>query len=184
MYFSSGQLIFSPSDLITFMESEYASSMERLKLKDPSLIDLMDEEDLVLTNLQKKGYAHETKFTEQLKILGKDVLEIGEKKPLQAANATLHAMKAGKEVITQGYLTMDKFGGFVDYLVRVPGASAFGDYHYEVWDTKLSKKLKPYFAVQLCCYVEMLETIPRDERHKWYIGLPTHIKSISIVLNI
>ena len=159
MYFSSGQLIFSPSDLITFMESEYASSMERLKLKDPSLIDLMDEEDLVLTNLQKKGYAHETKFTEQLKILGKDVLEIGEKKPLQAANATLHAMKAGKEVITQGYLTMDKFGGFVDYLVRVPGASAFGDYHYEVWDTKLSKKLKPYFAVQLCCYVEMLETI-------------------------
>ena len=54
MYFSSGQLIFSPSDLITFMESEYASSMEILKLKDPSLIDLMDEEDLVLTNLQKK----------------------------------------------------------------------------------------------------------------------------------
>ena len=76
MYFSSGQLIFSPSDLITFMESEYASSMERLKLKDPSLIDLIDEEDLVLTNLQKKGYAHETKFTEQLKSLGKDVLEI------------------------------------------------------------------------------------------------------------
>ena len=68
-------------------------------------------------------------------------------------------MKSGQEVITQGYLSLGQFGGFTDYLVRVPGASNFGDYHYEVWDTKLSKKLKPYFAIQLCCYIEMLEAI-------------------------
>ena len=159
MYLSSGKLIFSPSDLITFMESEYASAMERLKLEDESIAELMDAEDVVLASLQKKGYAHEDAFTERLKTLGKDVLETKRATPQQTLQATLAAMEAGQEVITQGYLSLEQFGGFTDYLVRVPGASNFGDYHYEVWDTKLSKKLKPYFAIQLCCYIEMLEAI-------------------------
>ena len=159
MYLSSGQLVFSPSDLITFMESEYASAMERLKLEDSSVVDLMDVEDVVLASLQKKGYEHEDAFTERLKTLGKDVLETKRATPEQTFEATLSAMKAGQEIITQGYLSLGQFGGFTDYLVRMPGASNFGDYHYEVWDTKLSKKLKPYFAIQLCCYIEMLEAI-------------------------
>lgn len=159
MYLSSGQLVFSPSDLITFMESEYASAMERLKLGDESIAELMDAEDVVLASLQQKGYAHEDAFTERLKTLGKDVLETKRATPQQTFDATLEAMKAGQEVITQGYLSLGQFGGFTDYLVRVPGASNFGNYHYEVWDTKLSKKLKPYFAIQLCCYIEMLEAI-------------------------
>ncbi len=159
MYLSSGQLIFSPSDLITFMESEYASAMERLKLEDTAIAELMDSEDVVLASLQQKGYDHEDAFTQQLKNEGKDVLETKRASPEQTFDATLEAMKAGQEVITQGYLSLGQFGGFTDYLVKVDGASNFGDYHYEVWDTKLSKKLKPYFAIQLCCYIEMLEAI-------------------------
>ncbi len=159
MYYIKGKLTFSPSDLITFMESEYASAMERLKLEDASIAELMDAQDVVLANLQNKGYAHEGAFTERLKVLGKDVLETKRATPQQTFDATLEAMKAGQEVITQGYLSLDQFGGFTDYLVRVPGASNFGAYHYEVWDTKLSKNLKPYFAVQLCSYIEMLEAI-------------------------
>ena len=159
MYEKNSKLVFSPSDLITFMESEYASVMERLKLEDSSIAELMDAEDVVLASLQQKGYAHEDAFTERLKTLGKDVLETKRATPQQTFDATLEAMKAGQEVITQGYLSLGQFGGFTDYLVRVPGASNFGDYHYEVWDTKLSKKLKPYFAIQLCSYIEMLEAI-------------------------
>ena len=159
MYKSENKFVFSPSDLITFMESEYASAMERLKIEDDSLVELMDAQDVVLASLQKKGYAHEDAFSERLKTLGKDVLETKRAKPQQMFEATLQAMRAGQEVITQGYLSLGQFGGLTDYLVRVPGASNFGDYHYEVWDTKLSKKLKPYFAVQLCCYIEMLEAI-------------------------
>ena len=141
------------------MESEYASVMERLKLEDASIAELMDAKDVVLASLQEKGYAHEDAFTERLKTLGKDVLETKRATPQQTFEATLSAMKTGQEVITQGYLSLGQFGGFTDYLVRVPGASKLGDYHYEVWDTKLSKKLKPYFAVQLCCYIEMLEAL-------------------------
>ncbi|MDX8389380.1 MAG: TM0106 family RecB-like putative nuclease, partial [Mariprofundaceae bacterium] len=31
--------------------------------------------------------------------------------------------------------------------------------HYEIWDTKLSKKMKPTYVIQLCCYAEMLQTV-------------------------
>src|SRR5205807_1393066 len=67
--------------------------------------------------------------------------------------------KAGREVIYQGYLRKDSFAGFSDFLVRAPGHSNSGDFQYEVWDSKLAKKPKPYFLIQLCCYAEMIETI-------------------------
>jgi uncharacterized protein len=44
-------------------------------------------------------------------------------------------------------------------LIRIPGHSEFGDWQYEVWDTKLARGMKPYFAIQLCCYSEMLEAL-------------------------
>ena len=51
------------------------------------------------------------------------------------------------------------FEGFPDFLERVEGKSYPGDYHYEIWDTKLSKEVKPYFLVQLCCYAELLRSV-------------------------
>ena len=119
MYLSGGKLVFSPSDLITFMESEYASAMERLKLEDSSIAAMMDAEDIVLKSLQQKGYEHEDAFTERLKTLGNDVLETKRATPQQTFEATLAAMKAGREIITQGYLSLEPFGGFTDYLVTV-----------------------------------------------------------------
>ena len=65
---------------------------------------------------------------------------------------TREALNSGADVIAQAYLEFENFGGFADFLIKVPGKSNLGDYHYEVWDTKLSKKMKPYFAIQLCCY--------------------------------
>ena len=141
------------------MESPYASAMDRCKLNDPAIAKLMDKEDVVLTSLQQKGYDHEDKFTQSLKDAGHEVLETKRATPMQMEKATLAAMQAGEKIITQGYLCLGEFAGLTDYLVKVDGASNFGDYHYEIWDTKLSKKLKPYFAIQLCCYIEMLENI-------------------------
>jgi predicted RecB family nuclease len=62
-------------------------------------------------------------------------------------------------VIFQAALEKLPFRGYADFLVKVPGKSLLGNYHYEVWDTKLSKKIKPYFVIQLCCYADMLEDI-------------------------
>lgn len=159
MRFLDDQLVFSPSDLITFMESPYASWMERKKLEDPSISELMDGTNALLTTLQEMGYAHDDAYTESLRNEGADVLEIERANPDRMAGLTLEAMQAGRDIIVQGYLSHGRFAGMADYLKKVPGRSDFGDYHYEIWDTKLSRKLKPYFAIQLCCYAEMLEAL-------------------------
>jgi len=159
MRLENDRLHFSPSDLINFMEAPFASAMDRQTLIDPELEKLIDPEDPLLASLAQKGLAHEDNFTETLKAEGHQVLETKRATVKQMANATIRAMQEGREIITQGYLVHERFAGFADFLVKVPGASGLGDYHYEVWDTKLSKKLKPYFAIQLCCYADMLEQI-------------------------
>jgi uncharacterized protein len=152
-------ILFSPSDLITFMESPFASAMNRKRLHDPLLVEQMDKEDPLLVHLRKKGFAHEDAFVRELAASGADICAIEEDRPHLMREQTVLAMKAGRGIITQAYLTMDRFAGKADFLVKVPGASALGEFHYEVWDTKLSRKLKPYFAIQLCCYAEMLEGV-------------------------
>jgi predicted RecB family nuclease len=157
---SDGEIWFSPSDLITYMDSPFASYMERLRIEDPNIRGLMDEEDTLLQSLQSKGYEHEDAFLGSLKSGGKTIVEVDKDCSTSAsADQTIKAMKDGAEIIAQAYLSHERFAGYADFLFKVPGDSKLGAYHYEVWDTKLSKKLKPYFAVQLCCYSEMLEAL-------------------------
>lgn len=147
-------LLFSPSDLISFMISEYVSWMDRLYLEHPDRLqpDEESEEDRLV---QLKGQEHETEFLHFLRESGRDVLDLtGEN---DRSRATTAAMAAGREIIYQGELRRDQFAGFPDFLVRVDGESSLGPWHYEVWDTKLARNPKPYFLVQLCCYAEMLE---------------------------
>ena len=68
-------------------------------------------------------------------------------------------MKQGVDVIAQARLEISDFMGYADFLIKVEGTSNLGDFHYEVWDTKLSKHLKPSYIIQLCCYAEMLEVM-------------------------
>ena len=81
--------------------------------------------------------------------------------------ATLAAMQLGADVVYQAALSLLPFTGYADFLVKVEGKSRFGDFYYQVWDTKLAKTLKPYVVVQLCCYAEMLEALQGRR--------PTHI---------
>ena len=157
MRFKNNSIFFSPSDLITFMDSTFASHMERNLFEDNSYSELMDPQDSLLKNLQEKGFEHEDAILRSFISEGKNVSVIENTKSSSKLSQTRFAMKSGADIITQAYLEMDNFGGIADFLVKVPGKSYLGEYHYEVWDTKLSKKMKPYFAIQLCCYAEMLE---------------------------
>ena len=158
MQYKNNSIIFSPSDLITFMDSDFASFMERYRLEDSSQTSLMDQKDALLQNLQKKGFEHEDVFLASLVKEGKNVSVIENAQTKIMLLQTRKAMEEGVDIIAQAYLQLDNFGGVADFLVKVPGKSLLGDYHYEIWDTKLSKKMKPYFAIQLCCYAEMLES--------------------------
>ncbi len=158
MYLKKNSIFFSPSDLLIFMESTFASHMERALLHDVNHASLMDSEDPLLKNLQKKGFEHEDAFLEDLMFKGKNVLVVDNTEKNNRLIQTRKAMRDGTDVIVQAYLELNDFGGIADFLFKVPGKSLLGDYHYEIWDTKLSKKMKPHFAVQLCCYAEMLES--------------------------
>jgi predicted RecB family nuclease len=153
-----GKLKFSPSDLITFMDSKFDSWMDRWKVEFPAELKA-DEADESHVLLQKLGNRHEDNFLQKLKADGVDVAEIAVASAEVSELETIKAMRDGRQVIYQGVLSCGSFSGRTDFLCKVDGASDLGEFHYEVWDTKLAKKAKPYFVIQLCCYAEMLQTI-------------------------
>jgi predicted RecB family nuclease len=159
MYKSDRGLIYSPSDLNAFLENECVTWLDRFNLEYPGELqaDEVDEQDELI---RRAGDEHENAFLAGIVDNGSDVLTIDRQDPA-AFEKTLQAMREGREVIYQARLGYAEFAGWADFLYRVDGPSALGPWHYEVWDTKLARHMKPYFAVQLCCYSEMLDAIQR-----------------------
>ena len=150
-----GTTIYSPSDLVVFLESPYASWMHRRKLEgDDSLVP--DEDAPLLQVLARRGNAHEEQYLERLQAEGRDVCVVeGD----DQFGKTQEALRKGSEIIFQAGLKEGQFAGSADFLKRIKG----GDHaRYAVWDTKLSRHTKPYFMIQLCCYADMLGGMTGD----------------------
>jgi uncharacterized protein len=147
---TNNEYIYSPSDLIRYMESPFASWMERFDLEKPGTLE-RDQEDAEGKLVAEAGDEHENAYLFSLREKNFDVCEILRNK--EAKELTLKAIKDQRQIIFQPYLEMNGFGGYADFL------KLNEDGMYEVWDTKLARSVKPYFLVQLCCYSEMLSTI-------------------------
>lgn len=169
MYLESNQMVFSPSDLTQFMDSPFASWIEHLAITNADLLPAPDKNDELLSVLHDMGNQHESEILTAFEVSGLTVANLH--KRTDSYRATLDAMKKGVDIIYQAHLELLPFRGYADFLVKVEGKSIFGDYCYEVWDTKLAKSVKPYFLVQLCCYAEMLEAMQHN-----------HAEHITIVL--
>jgi uncharacterized protein len=112
----------------------------------------------------RKGDQHEREYLAQLRSGGCEIVEIEADRGLegtrQAATRTIEAMRAGAEVIYQGVLFDGvRWRGHSDFLRRVESPSALGAFSYEVADTKLARRVKPYFLLQLCFYSELVQAI-------------------------
>ena len=173
MYIDNDNLISSPTDLTLFLKSPFASWMTRFYIEHPDIAPPPEDESDMTLILSDLGMQHENRLLENflnqgLKVavitpqgLGLDsntTLSFNEKKM-----ATMDAMESGADVIYQAALSWDSFRGYADFLVKVPCTpphrSKFGNYTYDIWDTKLSTRTKPAHLVQLCCYAEMLFNI-------------------------
>ena len=122
MRYEKGELVYSPSDLMVFMESPFASWCERLKILDPEFKKLMDPEDDVLKLLSQKGIEHENKFLQELKTdQNLNITEIQSDDNEQKRLETLAAMQNGSGIIYQGFLHNDNFNGFPDFLFKEKG---------------------------------------------------------------
>jgi len=155
-------LQFSPSDLITFLEGEFAAWMERAYAErgrqDSGLRP--DDADPEMELVRGKGMEHEASVLTKLEALHGQAVRIeGER----AAIDTMAAIQSGKKLIYQGRLDDGAWHGFPDFLLRIETPSRLGPWSYRPLDSKLARSAKPYFLIQLCAYAQYLEAI-QDRR--------------------
>jgi predicted RecB family nuclease len=147
------QIIYSPSDLVRFVQSPYIAWMERARLEQPELYQ-PDPEDPMLALLARKGDEHESACLESFRQRGITPTVIGRD---NAFVETRRALESRAPLIFQAALCDEIFHGYADFLALrdpgIPGAPA----NYVVLDAKLARHVRPYFVVQLCCYADMLE---------------------------
>lgn len=111
-----GSFTYSPSDLIVFMESPFASWMDRYHAERPGEA-ARDAKDASADLLKERGLQHEIAYLNALKSEGLDVVEVV--RNADAERATLAVMQKGHAVVYQGYLKYGQFAGWSDFLRRV-----------------------------------------------------------------
>ena len=171
-----GQLIFSATDLINHLECPHLTHL--------NIEVALGREDLEpsrsdTTNLvARKGDEHERAHLDRLAGEGREIVRIESEPGLEGTRAgareTVDAMRAGAEVIYQGVLFDGvRWRGYSDFLHRVERPSGLGSFSYEVSDTKLAQRVKPYFLLQLCFYSELVELIQGVAPERMHVVLGT-----------
>lgn len=122
--------------------------MDRYHLENPGFFtpDEMTEEQRLIV---ETGNRHEADILAGFRTKDSGIAEID----TLAANPldrTLAVIRSNVPIIYQAALADDRFAGFADFIILGETGT------YEVWDTKLARSPKPYYAIQLCCYTEML----------------------------
>jgi predicted RecB family nuclease len=167
-----GRPVYSAGDLVGFLACEHLTDLERAALA--GLTERPQRNDPELDLIRKRGFQHEQRYLDELRVQGRQITEINPDASADApegstesrgdqlrrqADETLAAMRRGDEVIFQAAFFDGRWRGHADFLLRVPGASELGDYHYEIADTKLAHKTKASALLQLCTYVDLLSPL-------------------------
>lgn len=150
-----GDVIFSASDVVNFLECEHLTSLDRINLETPLE---RAAEDPTMRLIQEHGIQHEQQYLASLQGNGKTVIDVsmrGSGLDVQVAT-TREALAAGPDVVYQAALRDGVFAGYADFLERVELSSELGSFSYEVVDTKLSKRPKAQYLVQLAFYSSIL----------------------------
>ena len=127
MQSNSGELLFSASDLVTFLGCRHATLLD-LKAaqggpKPPEQHDAQTE------LLQQKGLEHEAAYLERLRSEGLAVETISSSATLdERVAATRAAMQRGVDIIYQGALLGRPWHGYSDFLRKVDVPSQLGSW--------------------------------------------------------
>ena len=129
---SSGRLRYSPSDLVRYLASPFASWMDRYHLEQPDAVE-PDEAADDAALIAQTGGRHEQAVLEEFRSSAGPVAEICTDNFLHARRETLAALAAKVPVIYQAALENGPFSGFADFLLLDASGS------YQVWDAKLAR---------------------------------------------
>lgn len=125
--------------------------------------------DPSLAVLEQRGRDHEAAYVGFLIGKGFTIINL----TMQPASATVQAMQLGVEVIVQARLEHKQWAGLADVLLKVPGKSKFGDWTYEVQDTKLAQNTRAGTILQLCLYTDLLGEILGHTPEKFHVIKPS-----------
>jgi predicted RecB family nuclease len=160
-----GSLILSASDLASHLACAHLVQ-QKLAVVQGQRGSLPAGTDPHAALIQARGEAHEAEQLEKLRADAERFVDLSalprpsDRGALETgADATREAMQAGADLIYQASLFDGRRQGRVDFLRRIPGESAFGDFAYEILDTKLARQVKPHFVHQLCFYTDLLAAV-------------------------
>lgn len=157
MHKRDGIIRYSATDLVGFLECPHRTTLDLINLDTP-LEKAEPDEQMAL--IQDKGFAHEAGFLDSLRSEYNGIVELSSSGSFASNLAdTIAAMKDGADIIFQAALAKGDFIGYADFLRRVDRPSHFGDWSYEVADTKLAHRSKPKFMIQLAHYSELLSDV-------------------------
>ena len=167
MKIDKGKFFISPSDLNNFVACKFTIKNE-IKFHNKEISKIVER---INDKLWKEmGIEHEKKHFKLFKDKYKKSItiksDLDEKHRL---NETIRAMEKGYDLIYHAYLVDGDLRGEADFLIKCDTPSELGDYSYEVYDTKITRNLRPRHVTQITAYSDMLGKIQKLLPRKMYL---------------
>lgn len=174
MKLANGQISLSATDLSNHLSCTHLTQLNRRHAYKELVRP--ERKNRFLDRIIERGLKHEEAYIDHLKTdASRNVVEFEYKEP-NVEEKTLEAMKDGVGIIAQGALSNACWSGRPDLLIKIPTPSpAFGDWSYEVADTKLTKTTKASTILQLCVYSEMIAEIQNIAPENMYVVMPDDV---------
>lgn len=168
----NGAIQFSASDLIGHLACGHLTGLNLEVARDlrPAPTNTWDPG---LKLLRERGLAHEHEYIRHLQDKGREVTTIpGVGFDDTTVAATVAAMRAGRDIIVQGALAHNNWGGRPDILCRVDAPSRLGDWSYEVYDTKVAQETKGSTILQLSLYSDLVRAVQNLLPQEMHVVVP------------
>ncbi len=182
MQLIDGRPVYAATDLVGFLACEHRLALERAALA--GLVEKPIRNDPSIELIAKRGEEHERRYLADLEASGRTIVRIDKDGSAvdglradagqalrEAAAATRAALEAGVDVVYQATFFDGTWRGHADFLLRVAGASALGEWHYEVADTKLARHVTGGAVVQICSYMEQLTAVQGRQPERFHVVL-------------
>ena len=166
---NNNEILLSASDLSNHIHCKHLTQLNK-KVIDGHL-EKPFFANRVLDLLRERGEDFEGSFLQTLENEGFRVVKI-EKNYNEAKEKTIEAMRNGADYIYQASLSNKPWQGWADFLKKVEGKSNFGEWSYEVIDTKLSTQTRAGTILQITLYSELLSEILGEMPEKMHVKTP------------
>jgi len=175
---ANDQISLSATDLSNHLSCTHLTQLNR-KHAHKELVR-PERKNRFLDKIVERGLKHEEAYIDHLKAdASVEVVEF-QYKEANVVEKTFKAMKDGVGIIAQGALSNECWSGRPDLLIKTATSSpVFGDWSYEVADTKLTKTTKAGTILQLCVYSEMITRC--QSRHRHLSGSCQSLRNLSMV---